>query len=102
MGGRVFWFWLPEQGQFIISPEPHEGYRFEKAAQVRDDTLSFTLEGKLYQWTSTAPILSDGGEMEMWVLHDAEFRPKDCRGFCAGSASSFKYFLEGRGRREDR
>ncbi len=103
MDGRVFWFSLPKQGQFIISPEPHEGYKFEKIARVSGNTISFSLEGKLYQWVSTAPILSDGGEMEMWVLHDAEFQPKKCgKSFCAGSSSSFEYFLEHRKRDESR
>ena len=102
-GGRILWFSLPKQGQFIISTEVYEGYKFEKIAELRNNTISFSLEGKLYQLTSSAPILSDVSEMELWVLHDAAFQPKGCnRGVCAGSASPFEHFIKHREREESR
>ena len=98
-GGRIVWFSLPKQGQFIISTTPHEGYKFEKIAELRGNTISFLLEGKSYQLTSVAPILRDSGEMKLWVLHDSEFQPKGCsKGGCAGSSSHFEYFLKYRER----
>ena len=103
IGGRVLWFSLPEQGQFILSPEPHEGFRFEKIAELRGNTISFSREGKFYRIVSESLILSDGRGMELWVAHDAGFQPKRCSSvFCAGSASSFEYFLRHREREENR
>lgn len=102
-GGRILWFSLPHQGQFILSSKSHEGHGFERMAELRSNTISFSLQNKSYQSISTAPILSDGGEMELWVLHDAEFQPEGCgESMCAGSASSFEYFLEHREREGSR
>ena len=96
-GGRVVWFSLPKQGQFIISTTPQEGYKFEQIAEVRGNTISFSLADKFYQFTSTEPILRDGGTMKLWVFQDAEFQPKGFeKGISAGSASHFEYFLKHR------
>ncbi len=96
-GGRVIWFSLPKQGQFIISTKPQEGYRFEQIAEVRGNIISFSSGNKLYQLSSVEPILSDGGAMKLWIFHDAEFQPKDSeKGVSGGSASHFEYFLEQR------
>ena len=96
-GGRVVWFSLPKQGQFIISTAPQDGYKFEQIAEVRGNTITFSLGDKFYQLSSTEPILSDGGEMKLWVLHDTEFQPKGSeKGISAGSATHFEYFLEQR------
>ena len=99
LSGRGLWFSLPGQGQFILSPEPHEGFRFEKIAEVRGNTISFSRGGKFYRIVSESVIVGDGSGTELWVAHDAEFQPKGCGGgFCAGSASSFEYFLRHRER----
>ena len=96
-GGRVVWFSLPKQGQFIISTTPQNGYGFEQIAEVRGNIISFSLADKFYQFTSTEPILDNGGEMKLWVFHDAEFQPKGSeKGISAGAASHFDYFLKHR------
>ncbi len=96
-GGRVVWFSLPKQGQFIISTTPQEGYKFEQIAEVKGNIISFSLADKFYQFTSIEPILSDGGEMKLWVFHDVEFQPKDSeKGISAGAATHFEYFLKHR------
>ena len=96
-GGRVVWFSLPKQGQFIISTAPHNGYKFEQIAEVKGNVISFTLSDKFYQFTSTELILRDGGEMKLWVFHDAEHQPKGSeKGISAGSSSHLEYFLKHR------
>ena len=96
-GGRVVWFSLPKQGQFIISTAPQKGYKFEQIAEVKGNIISFSLADKFYQLSSIEPILSDGGEMKLWVFHDNEFQPKGSdKGVSGGAASHFEYFLEHR------
>ena len=95
--GRIVWFSLPKQGQFIISTTPQEGYKFEQIAKVKGNVIAFTLADRFYQFTSTEPILSNGGEMKLWVFHDVEFQPKGSeKGISFGSASHFDYFLKHR------
>ena len=96
-GGRVVWFSLPKQGQFIISTAPQKGYKFEQIAEVGSNIISVSLADKFYQLSSVEPMLSDGGSMKLWVLHDAEYQPEGSeKGISAGSASHFEYFLEHR------
>ncbi len=96
-GGRVVWFSLPRQGQFIISTTPQDGYKFEQIAEVRGNIISFSLADKFYQLTSSEPILGDGDTMKLWVFHDVEFQPKGSeKGISAGAATHFEYFLKHR------
>ena len=95
-GGTVVWFYLPGKGQFIFSSNPHDGFDFQKVGTVSGNTFSFWYKDELYEVTSTSQIIKDGGVTDLWLLHDASYRPKGCDTICFGSASPFEYFVKSR------
>ncbi len=93
--GDIIWFLLPNQGQFIFSLEPHQGYDFQQIATLSGKTISFSLEGKSYQLIASAPILSNGGDAKLWLWHDGQYQPEGCENeMCISSAAPFEAFLE--------
>ena len=71
--GALIWFYVPERGRFIVSLMPHEGYNFQKVGRIENNKISFTLGGDVYEWTSSAPVVGNGGNWNLWVLHDAGY-----------------------------
>lgn len=71
--GALIWFYVPERGRFIVSLMPHEGYDFQKVGRIENNKISFKLGEDLYEWTSSAPVVGNGGNWNLWVLHDAEY-----------------------------
>jgi hypothetical protein len=73
--GPLIWFYLPQRGRFIFSIIPHEGYPFQNIGVVEGNKISFSMEGDLFEWISSSPIIGDGGNWRLWVMRDASYRP---------------------------
>jgi hypothetical protein len=71
--GALIWFYVPARGRFIVSLMPHEGYDFKKVGRIENNKISFKLGEDLYEWTSSAPVVGNGGNWNLWVLHDADY-----------------------------
>ena len=95
-GGTVVWFYLRDKGQFVFSSNPHDGFDFQNVGAVKGNLISFWYKDDLYEVTSTSQIIKDGGESDLWLLHDSSYRPKGCDNVCFGSASPFEYFIKSR------
>lgn len=95
-GGNVVWFYIRDKGQFVFSSNPHEGFEFQKIGTVSGNTISFWHKDNLYEVVSTSQIIQDGSEADLWLMHDAGYRPKGCDNICFGSASPFDYFVKSR------
>ncbi len=75
-GAPLIWFYMPEHGRFILSLTPRDGYDFQKIGTIRDNRITFTLNGNQYDWVSSSRILAvGGGPWNLWVLHDPDYRP---------------------------
>ena len=72
--GALIWFALPDRGRFIVSLVPHAGYDFKKIGAIRHNTLSFDWDGEHYEWESALPIVGTGGNWNVWVLHDPDYK----------------------------
>ena len=72
----IVWFYLPTKGRFIFSAAPREGYDFHKIALVESNNMTFTVSGDKYLWSSTSPIIGQGGTWNVWVLFDPDYRPE--------------------------
>jgi hypothetical protein len=72
--GALIWFALPDRGRFIISLVPHAGYDFRKIGSIRHNTLSFDWGDEHYEWESSLPIVGTGGNWNVWVLHDPDYK----------------------------
>lgn len=77
--GSLVFLELPDQGRFIFSLAPHEGYRFTKTATIEHDRIVFESKGKRYEWISREPIVAGGGKWRLWMLHD--FAPENPLGY---------------------
>ena len=73
--GALLWFYVPDRGRFIFSLVPREGYEFQKIAVLDGNRIQFTVDGELYEWSSGASILPNGGTWNLWVLRDPEYTP---------------------------
>lgn len=73
--GALIWFYVPGKGRFIFSLIPHEGYDFRKVGVIEDNKISFSLGGDRYEWVSSAPVVGNGGNWNLWVLLDSTYIP---------------------------
>jgi hypothetical protein len=72
--GPLIWFALPGRGRFIFSLVPRPGYDFQKVGTVEHNKIKFAHDGQSYEWVSRLPVVGNGGNWNLWVLHDAGYR----------------------------
>lgn len=96
VSGAIIWIYLPGHGRFIFSLTPREGYDFQKIGIIQSNKISFQIEGDRYEWISNTPIFS--GDWNLWVLHDADYSPKNelftAGGYQIGAADRIEYLLK--------
>jgi hypothetical protein len=73
--GALIWCYVEGHGRIIFSLVPRDGYQFQKVGIITDNKIEFTLQGKRFEWLSSAPILPNGGSWNLWVLHDPKYLP---------------------------
>jgi hypothetical protein len=74
--GPLIWFHMPEHGgRFIFSVMPHPGYDFRKIGVIENNKIKFTLNGESYEWISNTPVVSQGGNWNLYVLYDSSYVP---------------------------
>jgi hypothetical protein len=71
--GALIWFAVPDQGRFIFSLVPYEGYDFRKVGVIEDNKIVFSWKGVRYEWTSREHIVGSGGAWNVWVLHEPDY-----------------------------
>ena len=72
--GAVIWFSLGDRGRFVFSLVERPGFEFRKVGAVRDNTVAFEWGGDRYEWESSRPVVGAGGNWNLWVLHDPDYR----------------------------
>ncbi|MFL6254443.1 MAG: hypothetical protein ACJ74T_05450 [Pyrinomonadaceae bacterium] len=72
--GAVIWFSLGDRGRFVFSLVERPGFQFQKAGAVRNNTVAFEWGGDKYEWESSQPVVGTGGNWNLWVLHDPDYR----------------------------
>src|SRR5919205_3360428 len=75
--GAVIWFSLGDRGRFVFSLVERPGYQFQKVGAVRNNTVAFEWGGDRYEWESSLPVVGTGGNWNLWVLHDPDYRLDD-------------------------
>jgi len=79
VSGDVIWIYLPKRGRFIFTFTPAKGYKLAKGT-VRDNRISWTMNGDSYEWISASQVLPYGGMWNIWVLLDISYN--DTRVLC--------------------
>ena len=73
-GGSTFWFAIPNQGRYILSLAPHDG--FTQDGEVRDNVIRFEDAGRQYELRTMDNIIGQGGAFHLYMRHDPTYRPK--------------------------
>jgi len=71
--GATFWIAFPNQGRYILSLVPHEG--FVKAGAVRDNAMQFQDGDRSYELRFSAPVAGAGKAWNLYLLHDPAYTP---------------------------
>ena len=74
VAGAVIWFSLGDRGRFVFSLVERPGFAFRKVGSVRHNTVEFEWGGERYEWESSLPVVGAGGNWNLWVLHDPDYR----------------------------
>lgn len=72
--GAVIWFSVGDRGRFVFSLVERPGFEFKKVGAVRNNVVSFEWGGEKYEWESGLPVVGTGGNWNLWVLHDPDYR----------------------------
>jgi hypothetical protein len=72
--GALVWFSLGDRGRFVFSLVERPGYEFRKVGSVRRNTVAFEWGGDRYEWESSLPVVGMGGNWNVWVLHDPDYK----------------------------
>jgi hypothetical protein len=71
VAGRFAMFYVPGRGGFFFSREPVAGRTFLKAGTIDGNRMQFNVDNVDYVCASSEAI----GIGELWVFHDASYRP---------------------------
>lgn len=74
VAGALVWFSLGDRGRFVFSLVERPGFDFKKVGSVRHNTVAFEWDGETYEWESAQPVVGAGGNWNLWVLHDPDYR----------------------------
>ncbi len=72
--GAVIWFSLGDRGRFVFSLVERPGFNFRKVGAVRQNTVAFEWGGDKYEWESSRAVVGSGGNWNLWVLHDPDYK----------------------------
>lgn len=72
--GAIIWFSLGDRGRFVFSLVERPGFQFQKVGAVRNHTVAFEWGGDRYEWESSLPVVGTGGNWNLWVLHDPDYK----------------------------
>ena len=72
--GAIIWFSLGDRGRFVFSLVERPGYQFQKVGAVRNNVVSFEWGGEKYEWESSGAVVGTGGNWNLWVLHDPDYK----------------------------
>jgi len=73
--GRFAMFYLPGHGGYFFATEPVDQKPFVQIAVVDGRRLRFTVDNEMYDCVSAAPILVHSERGQLWMYHDANYKP---------------------------
>jgi len=73
--GATFWVAFPNDGRYILSLVPHDG--FTKSGVVRDNVISFGPNGQPCEIRFFKPVAGDGKAWNLYVMHDPGYHPAE-------------------------
>jgi hypothetical protein len=75
VAGRFAMFYIPGRGGYFFSTELVDQKPFQQIGVVDGKHLRFTIENDMYDCVSGASILVRSERGQLWVYHDANYKP---------------------------
>jgi hypothetical protein len=75
VAGQYAMFYIPGRGGYFFSTEPVDQPPFSDVGVVDGKHLTFTIDNENYDCTANAPILVHADRGQLWVYHDANYKP---------------------------
>jgi len=75
VAGRFAMFYVPGHGGYFFSTEQVSQPPFLQVGIVDGKHLKFTVDNDMYDCVSDAPILTRSERGQLWVYHDANYKP---------------------------
>lgn len=73
--GGVVWIYIPLRGRFLLSVTPNPKQGFNRAGEIRGNSVRFTVGGNTYSINSASRIAPGTAAYNVYVLHQPEWRP---------------------------
>jgi hypothetical protein len=73
--GAAIWFSVPDLGRYYLSLAPRPDLGFQKAGEIRGNTLTFKIDGDTLTLDCNGRIAPGKSAYNLYVLHDAAWRP---------------------------
>jgi uncharacterized protein (TIGR03435 family) len=78
MKGRMLWVFIPGQGRFLLSLQPHPASGFEEAGEVNGKSLTFAARRNVFRIDGAERISSMGSAVyRIYALQDPAWQPAD-------------------------
>lgn len=75
VSGRYAMFYIPGRGAYIFSAQPVAGRGFIDAGIITGTRMDFSIDNESFHVTAGEPILTRPESGDVWVYHDAGYRP---------------------------
>ncbi len=75
VAGQYAMFFIPGHGGYFFSTEPVNQPVFPDVGVVDGKHLTFTIENEMYDCTASEPILVHADRGQVWIYHDANYKP---------------------------
>jgi len=90
--GSVAMFYIPGRGGYFFSTEPVDQKPFVQIGVVDGKHLHFTLDNDVYDCASDASVLARSERGQLWVYHDANYKPAGNWTTSDGGSSRDEFF----------
>jgi hypothetical protein len=77
VAGQCVLVYLPGRGAFVLANELQPGYSEQRLGYVNGKKLTVTFDADNYEFVTDTPILPRAGNAEVWVIHEAGYRPTE-------------------------
>ena len=84
----VVWVDIPGQGRYDLSFKPRADQGFERAGEVAENSLVFSLGGNIFRIDCADRIATGSGTYNIYARKERDQKPEDPVGFTFGALDS--------------
>ena len=88
LSAQVVWVDIPGQGRYDLSFKPRADQGFERAGEVAENSLVFSLGGNIFRIDCADRIATGSGTYNIYARKERDQKPEDPLGFTFGALDS--------------